>query len=146
MCRRFDPAPAHWWSSDQENPSVLPGDFLCLAMEENMMSATVATTSGAAPPKRLFVPQDLDVAVWAQVAPLGEALLGRSIRSADELAKWLLDFSELHSVIDEYGSRRYIDKSCHTEDPEIEKRFLHFVENIEPKFKPVADRLQRRFL
>jgi oligoendopeptidase F len=109
------------------------------------MVATATATATTAP-KRSFVPQNLDVAEWAQIAPLGEALLKREVRSAAELEKWLLDFSELNSVIDEYGTRRYIDKSCHTEDPEIEKRFLHFVENIEPKFKPLADKLQRKFL
>jgi oligoendopeptidase F len=110
------------------------------------MSATAAVSTSQSVPRRTFVPQNLDVAQWEQIQPLADALMNRTIRSADELEKWLLDFSEFHSVIDEYGSRRYIDKSCHTEDPEIEKRFFHYVENIEPKFKPIADRLQRKFL
>jgi oligoendopeptidase F len=100
----------------------------------------------AAAPKRTFVPQSLDPADWAQIEPLAERLLDRTVHSPAELERWLLDFSELFSVLDEYGARRYIDKSCHTDDTEIEKRFLHYVENIEPRFKPIADKLQRRFL
>jgi oligoendopeptidase F len=99
-----------------------------------------------AAPVRQFVPQNFDVADWSQIEPLAQQLLERSINSPAELEKWLLDFSELSSVIDEYGSRRYIDKSAHTEDKEIDKAFLHFIENIEPKFKPFYFQLQRKFL
>lgn len=97
-------------------------------------------------PKREFVPTDFDVADWSAIEPMTQKLLDRAINSPAELEKWLLDLSELSAVIDEYGSRRYIEKSCHTEDKEIEKAFLHFVENIEPKFKPVIFALQKKFL
>lgn len=97
-------------------------------------------------PKREFVPQNFDVAQWEQIEPLTRSLLDRPVNSTAELEKWLLDLSELNSVIDEYGSRRYIEKSCHTEDKEIEKAFMHFVENIEPKFKPLIFALQKKFL
>lgn len=100
----------------------------------------------ADPPKRRFVPQDLDVADWDQVAPLGQQLLDRAITSSDELEEWLLEVSEVSAVIDEYGSRRYIDKSCHTEDNEIEHRFLHYIEQIEPKFKTLSFKLQKKYL
>jgi oligoendopeptidase F len=98
------------------------------------------------PPKRSFVPHDLDVADWSQIDPLGRQLLDRAIDSPGELERWLLDASELVSVIDEYGSRRYIDKSCHTDDKQIEQRFLHFVEQIEPKFKTLMFELQKKYL
>lgn len=95
---------------------------------------------------RSFVPAIFDVSDWAQVEPLYLELLQREIASVSELSKWLLNFSELTSVVDEYGSRRYIDKSCHTDDPEIERRFLQFVEEIEPKVKPLFFQLQKKFL
>ena len=97
-------------------------------------------------PVRQFVPQHLDVADWSQLEPLFVTLRDRPITSRAQLERWLLDYSELSSVIDEYGARRHIDKSCHTDDPEIEKRFMHFVEQIEPKVKPLAFALQKRFL
>jgi oligoendopeptidase F len=100
----------------------------------------------AVAPKRQFVPQNIDLSDWSQIEPLAKQLQERSINSAPELEKWLLDFSELYSAFDEYGSRKYIDKSCHTEDKQIEQAFLHFVENIEPKFKPVFFALQKKFL
>jgi oligoendopeptidase F len=100
----------------------------------------------AAAPQRVFVPKDLNVADFSQIEPLYQALLSRPMRSPAELEQWLEDFSELSAVIDEFGSRRYIDKSCHTDDAEIEKAYLHFVENIEPKIKPLFFQLQKRFL
>lgn len=106
----------------------------------------VASTQNASVPKRQFVPAQFDPADWGQIQPLADQLLTRKLNSADDLKKWVTDFSELTSVIDEYGSRKHIDKSCHTEDAEIEKAFMHFIENIEPRFKPVSDKLQRRFL
>ena len=97
-------------------------------------------------PSRQFVPQNLDVSDWPQVERLFIALRDRPIQSAGELERWLLDFSELSSVIDEYGTRRYIDKSCHTDDPKIETRYMHFIEQIDPKVKPLTFALQKRFL
>jgi oligoendopeptidase F len=95
---------------------------------------------------RKFVPQGVDFADWAQIEPLCSSLLQRPINSPAELEKWLLDLSELSSIIDEYGTRRHIDKSCHTDDPQVEKAFLHFVENIEPKFKPMFFQMQRKLV
>ncbi|HEY7089352.1 MAG TPA: M3 family oligoendopeptidase [Tepidisphaeraceae bacterium] len=103
----------------------------------------LATT--AAPPRH-FVPQKLDPAEWSQIEPVCRALLDRDIKSTTDLEKWLLDVSELNSVLDEYSNRRYIDKSCHTDDPAIERAFLHYVENIEPKFKPLFFQMQKKFL
>ena len=106
----------------------------------------IASAPSSIASKRQFVPQQLDVADWTQIEPLGKRLLERPINSGVELEKWLLDASELASVIDEYGARRYIDKSCHTEDKQIERQFMHFVEQIEPKFKTLIFELQKKFI
>jgi oligoendopeptidase F len=95
---------------------------------------------------RQFVPQELDVSDFQQLQPLYQDLLDRSLASPDDLKRWLIDYSELDSIVDEHGARRYIDKSCHTDDPEIAKAYLHFVEQIEPKVKPLAFALRKKFL
>ncbi len=97
-------------------------------------------------PARRFVPEEFNPGDLNQVTPLYESLLGRPIQSAGDLEGWLRDISELSSVIDEYGSRRYIDKSCHTDDKQIEARFMQFVEEIEPKIKPLFFQLQKKYL
>src|ERR1019366_4603513 len=98
-------------------------------LEEKLMPATAAPP----PPARKFVPAQIDLSDFNQIEPLYRTLLERPLNSALEIEQWLLDFSELSAAIDEFGSRRYIDKSCHTDDAEIEKRFMYFVEHIEPQ-------------
>jgi oligoendopeptidase F len=98
------------------------------------------------PPPRKFVPVHFNPEDLSQIETICQLLLDRPIASAAELESWLADFSELASVIDEFGTRRYIDKSCHTDDTAIEKAFLYFAESIEPKFKPFYFELQKKFL
>lgn len=100
----------------------------------------------AAPPTRTFVPATLDVTNFAELEILFRELLDRPLESASNAEQWLEDFSELFSVIYEYSARRYIDKSGHTDSPEFEKAYLFFVEQIEPKVKPLAFQLQRKLL
>ena len=40
------------------------------------------------------------------------------------------------AALDEESARRYIAMTCHTENPEAEKAYLQFVEQIEPQLKP----------
>lgn len=95
---------------------------------------------------RQFVPTHFDSSDWAQIEPLFLELQNRQLKNVADLEKWLTDFSELVCVTDEFGSRRYIDKTCHTDDANIEKAFLHWVENIEPKMKPLFFALQKKFI
>jgi oligoendopeptidase F len=95
---------------------------------------------------RKFVPADLEPSDVPRTTALYRDLLERKVDTADQLSRWLADFSELASVVDEFGSRRYIDKSCHTDDEAIKKRFMQFVEEVEPQLKPLAFGLQKKYL
>lgn len=106
----------------------------------------MVASAPARPYPRSYVPSDFSPADYAQVEPLYAELQARPLRSAAALEKWLFDFSELISAMDEYGSRRYIEKSCHTEDAEIEKAYMQFIEEIEPKIKPLYFALQKKYL
>ena len=87
---------------------------------------------------RAFVPHTIDLGDWPQIAPLFEQLESRaaSCKTAAELERWLLDWSELNAALDEESSRRYIAMTCHTDSADAEKAYLHFVENVEPQLKP----------
>jgi oligoendopeptidase F len=87
---------------------------------------------------RNFVPQTIDLGDWPQIAPLFDQLESRAAgcKSAAELERWLLDWSELSAALDEEASRRYIAMTCHTDNADAEKAYLHFVENVEPQLKP----------
>jgi oligoendopeptidase F len=102
------------------------------------MSATVQA--------RRFVPRGLEISDFAAVEKLYQQLLDRPLGTLADLRNWLLDFSELCATVDEYGSRRYIDKSCHTEDEAILARYLYFVQEVEPRIKPLHFALQKKYL
>lgn len=95
---------------------------------------------------RQFVPQQFDPSQWEQVHPLYGALLARPVSSAPDLERFLNDFAELAAVLDEFGSRRYIDHTCHTDDPAIKQAYFHWIEEIDPKTKPLHFELQKKFL
>jgi oligoendopeptidase F len=87
---------------------------------------------------RCFVPQGIDLGDWSQIAPLFDQLEARAqaCATAADLERWLLDWSELSAALDEESSKRYIAMTCHTDNAEAEKAYLHFVENVEPQLKP----------
>src|SRR5688500_2460215 len=93
---------------------------------------------------RTFVPRDLKLETFADVEPLYRELIDRPIDSPAALERWLRDFSELSSVVEEVGTRRYIDKSCHTDDAEIQRLYMQFVEEIDPKVKPLYYQVQKK--
>jgi oligoendopeptidase F len=97
---------------------------------------------------RAFVPESIDLGDWKQVEPLFDKLesAAASARSPAELERWLLDGGELSAALEEESSRRYIAMTCHTDSPEAERAYLHFVEEIDPRLKPRQFKLARLFL
>ncbi len=110
------------------------------------MSADANPAVAARRRQRQYVPTDLDTADWSQIKPLAEELRNRELPDAEAVRKWLRDVSEFTAVMDEAGSRLYIKKSCHTEDKEIKAAFMHYVEEIDPKLKPVTFALQQKYM
>ena len=98
-------------------------------------------------PRRLL-PRQIDLGDWKQIAPLFEAVEEklRSAKSVADLERALLDWSELSAAIDEEGSKRYIAMTCHTDNSDAEKAYLHFVENVEPQIKPRQFALEQAYL
>jgi oligoendopeptidase F len=94
---------------------------------------------------RQFVPASIDLADWTQVAPLFDQLEAAAARCKNlaELERWLLDWSELNAALDEESARRQIAMTCHTDNADAEKAFLHFIEKIDPELKPRQFRLEK---
>ena len=86
------------------------------------------------------------MADWTQLERVFDELEKRLVRSKEELEKWLQDESEFYSAVSEEYSVRYVRMTCQTDDPEREKAYLHFVENIEPNSKLRVFNLDRKFV
>jgi oligoendopeptidase F len=97
---------------------------------------------------RKFVPAKIELGDWNQIAPLFDRLDAGAAEcnTGQELDHWLLQWSELNAVLDEEASRRYIAMTCHTDDHDAERAYLHFVEKIEPELKPRQFNLSQTYL
>lgn len=94
---------------------------------------------------RRFLPEDLPAGEWEALAPLFEDLEKRPLATKDEIEGALLDLSELLSAIEEEGAIRHIRMTCDTTNPEYEKAYLAFLENVVPRVDEALHRLRVRF-
>lgn len=97
---------------------------------------------------RRFVPAQIDLGNWSQIAPLFDQLDARApqCQTVAELEQWILDQGELAAALDQEGSQRYIAMTCHTDSSEAEQAYLQFVEQIEPELKPRQFKLAQLYL
>ena len=95
---------------------------------------------------RRFVGDTTDLGNWDDLSVLFARLRGAQLDTAAAVERWLLDLSELQAAIAEEYSARYIEMTCHTDDPEREKAYLYYLEQIMPKCEPEYFELSRKYL
>jgi len=95
--------------------------------------------------QRQFVPAQIDLGSWEQIAPLFDSLEKQfaSVDSLYTLEQWLDRWSELSAALSEENSRRYISMTCQTDDPASEKCYLDFIEKIDPNLKSANFKLTK---
>lgn len=98
------------------------------------------------PLQRHFLPADLKVNVWEDIAPYCEKLLAMPIDNVDDLEKFLRAESELEAVVSEESAKRYNAISCNSADPDAEKRYNDYLQTIMPKLAEYADKFNRRIV
>ena len=93
-----------------------------------------------------FVPENLDGSSWESIEPCMNDLRDRKLSCANCLETFITDRSSLSEVISEARARLYIDMTCHTDDEGIQKSWMQFVENVQPKLSEYSDILNRRLV
>ena len=93
-----------------------------------------------------FVPDDLDGSSWQSIEPYLNDLRDRKLSCSTCLETFIADRSSLSEIISEARARLYIDMTCHTDDEEIQKAWMAFVENVQPKLSEYSDILNRRLV
>lgn len=93
-----------------------------------------------------FVSDDLDGASWPAIEPQMNDLRDRTLSCAGCLKTFISDRSALSEIISEARAKLYIDMTCHTDDEAIQKAWMDFVENVEPKLSEYSDILNRRIV
>ena len=96
---------------------------------------------------RNFVPNDLNPDDSRAVSALYQSLLQRDIPvDAAKLRQWILDWSELESVLGEVSCRRYVAMTCNTADENAAKAYTDFVENVQPIMNEYDDKLNKKLV
>lgn len=95
---------------------------------------------------RRFVPPQADPGDWAQIEPLFKRLLDARPDSPEALERWLEDGSELFAVLEEERARRYTAMTRQTDDPERERAYLFYIQEIVPRLKPPVHALNEAYL
>ncbi len=93
-----------------------------------------------------FVPAQLDAGSLADLEPLFDTLTSRPLQTAPELERWLADESELLARIHAEVARRYVRMTRFTDDADAKRAYLHLEQEVLPRIKILADRLDRKFL
>lgn len=91
-----------------------------------------------------WLPNPWNIESKDDVLPFFQDLLDREINSAADYQSLLADASDLESALSEDMAWRYIRMTCDTQNAEIEKRYLDFVQNIQPHLAAYEDRLNRK--
>lgn len=95
---------------------------------------------------RKFVSPNLKINSFADIEPYYTQLLERPLESDAQVWQWLLDWSELDSIVEEDSAWRYIKSTCDTQNEEYQKSFETFVSEIEPQISLISNKLDNRFL
>ncbi len=95
---------------------------------------------------RTFLPETIDLAEIETLKPLYERLREDLIKAktVSELESWLANYGELSAAIDQSRTERYIAMTCDTTDAEAERRYLHFIEVIDPWLKPIQFEIKQQ--
>ncbi|MFC2125367.1 M3 family oligoendopeptidase [Bacteroidota bacterium] len=96
--------------------------------------------------KRAFLSDNFKVTDWESLKPYFEELVGRDIDSVEALQNWLLDRSELESIVAEDAGWRYIRMTCDTTNNEYIEQYQYFIREIEPETAPYANELNKKVL
>ncbi|MGI4738828.1 MAG: M3 family oligoendopeptidase [Janthinobacterium lividum] len=97
-------------------------------------------------PPRHYLPEDFRVTDWVALEPFFQELQHRSVPDAAALERWLLDRSELESVLSEDLAWRYIRMTCDTQDEGRAEAFQFFVQEVEPQVAPYDHALNEKLL
>jgi oligoendopeptidase F len=105
-----------------------------------------SSTTIAPPIPRHYLPADFKLTDWTSVEPQLEELSKREITDVAALEKWLLDRSELESVLSEDMGWRYIRMTCNTQDQAATEAYQYFVSEIDPKLAPYDHALNQKLV
>ncbi len=95
---------------------------------------------------RKFIPANLIISDWNSIEPFYVSLTNRPLTSLSDLNQWLKDLSELEAIVEEHAGWLYIRMTCNTKDKSLSDAFEFYIEEVNPKIAPFADKLNKKLL
>jgi oligoendopeptidase F len=95
--------------------------------------------------ERKFIDKKLKINSFEDIKPYYDNLKSREFKTQSDIWQWLLDRSELESVLSEDLAWRYIKMNCNTADKSLSDDFNLFITEIEPKIAPLSNELDKKF-
>lgn len=93
---------------------------------------------------RRFLPQELAINTWDDIAPFFQELEDRVIDNAADLENFIFDVSEMEAVLEETGAWLYINMTRDTANEEKVNAYTKFVSEIQPKVAPIGNRINEK--
>jgi len=90
-------------------------------------------------------PENLLASNWATFEPYYQDLQRRAL-SPDSVPEWLGDWSRLADCLQELYARLSVAVSANTADPQAERRYNAFFDEIYPKFMEAEQALKQKLL
>jgi len=90
-------------------------------------------------------PETILTMEWTDYEPHYTALQSTNL-TTENINEWLLDWSNLADRLDEQYTRLFVATTQYTHDKEIEKRFNHFVESVQPQARMKEQKLKEKIL
>lgn len=94
--------------------------------------------------KRKFVNQNLVINSYNDIKPYFDDLKIRQLTTQKTIWQWLLDRSELESILSEELAWRYIKMNCNTADKGLAEHFNVFITEIEPEISRISNILNKK--
>ncbi len=83
---------------------------------------------------------------WNDLLPRFQQLLEENPQTPDQLEQWFIKRSQLYADIDEDLAWRYINMTRDTQNPEYQKAYNDFVENIQPNVIRYSHKLDKKLI
>ncbi len=83
---------------------------------------------------------------YEDLKPYYDDLLARDVASIDDTKLWIKDYDQLTSHISENVAWRYVNKTCDTTNSEYEKKYMYFIQEINPKLEAVWELINKKIV
>src|ERR1041385_2126872 len=96
--------------------------------------------------KRNFISEDFEPSSWDRIEPYYRNLEERIIGSVPELSRWLRDWSELGTAVEEYARWIYVRTTIDTSDEQAKRDLEKLYTAIIPRISPYDNNLKKKFI